>query len=304
MRDDGERTSAYAAAIAATAHGRVCLVRCSAKESCTEDSERDMLAAAGVILLTVLLALVPQDVGTGALALLALLAARAGAKHVYAIEANPDAAAAARALVAAEGFADVVTIVEGYSTDVTLPEKVDLLLHEIIGEVLPRQFKLVAITTQLLNRCLFESRLPTTLTSPTPTPTPKHTHARTRSLAQRASSSRLPTPQLGTGNRHHQLQQRTQVARRPRLVRWATSRGDSRCSPCRRAPSLSSHPQSSRRPNTLRRFRFRCSPLRGQVFSSSPACRAPHCSPRPLHSRISTSRGWSRPPRRSTTSAL
>ena len=63
------------------------------------------------------------------------MAARAGAKHVYAIEANPTAAAAARALVAAEGFADVVTIIEGYSTDVTLPEKADLLLHEILGEV-------------------------------------------------------------------------------------------------------------------------------------------------------------------------
>ena len=100
MEDDKERTGQYAAAIGAVAAGRVCL-----------------------------------DIGTGALALLALMAARAGAKHVYAIEANPTAAAAARALVAAEGFADVVTIIEGYSTDVTLPEKADLLLHEILGEV-------------------------------------------------------------------------------------------------------------------------------------------------------------------------
>ena len=66
MRDDGERTSAYARAIAAAAPGKVCL-----------------------------------DVGTGALALLALLAAKAGAKHVYAVEANAEAAEAARATVAA-----------------------------------------------------------------------------------------------------------------------------------------------------------------------------------------------------------
>ena len=100
MEGDRERTAAYAAAITAAAPGRVCL-----------------------------------DIGTGALALLALIAARAGAKHVYAIEANPEAAAAARSLVAAEGFAEVVTIIDGYSTDVTLPERADLLLHEILGEV-------------------------------------------------------------------------------------------------------------------------------------------------------------------------
>ena len=51
-------TAAYAASITAAAPGRVCL-----------------------------------DIGTGSLALLALIAARAGAKHVYAIEANPEAAA-------------------------------------------------------------------------------------------------------------------------------------------------------------------------------------------------------------------
>jgi hypothetical protein len=100
MRDDNERTAAYAAAIARAAPGRTCL-----------------------------------DVGTGALALLALLAARAGARHVYAIEANSQAASAAREAVAAAGLAERVTVVEGYSTDVTLPEPVDLLLHEIFGEV-------------------------------------------------------------------------------------------------------------------------------------------------------------------------
>ena len=61
MRDDERRTHAYRTAIDATAKGRVCL-----------------------------------DIGTGALALLALSAARAGASHVYAVEANAAAAAAAR----------------------------------------------------------------------------------------------------------------------------------------------------------------------------------------------------------------
>lgn len=101
MRDDEERTSAYEAAIKAQAPGRVCL-----------------------------------DIGTGALALLALTAARAGARHVYAIEANAAAARAARAAVAAAGMADRVTVLEGFSTAVgALPEPVELLLHEIVGEL-------------------------------------------------------------------------------------------------------------------------------------------------------------------------
>ena len=100
MVGDGERTSAYAAAIRQHAPGRVCL-----------------------------------DIGTGALAVLALQAAEAGAAHVYAVEANAAAAEAAVATVAAAGFSDRISVLRGYSTDVELPARVDLLLHEIIGEV-------------------------------------------------------------------------------------------------------------------------------------------------------------------------
>ena len=99
MRDDEARTAAYDRAIALHSKGRTVL-----------------------------------DIGTGALALLALSAARAGASHVYAVEANA-AAAAARDAISAAGFADKITLLEGYSTDVALPERVDLLVHEIIGEV-------------------------------------------------------------------------------------------------------------------------------------------------------------------------
>ncbi len=98
MRDDETRTSAYERAIGRVAPGRVCL-----------------------------------DIGTGALALLALAAARAGADHVIAVEANALAAAAARQAVTDAGMAGRVTVVEGYSTDVSLDRPVDLLLHEVIG---------------------------------------------------------------------------------------------------------------------------------------------------------------------------
>jgi len=102
MRDDSARTEAYRAAIAAAAIGKIAI-----------------------------------DIGTGAQALLAVMAADAGAKHVYAIEVQPAAAAAARLAVEAAGHAGRITILEGFSTDaaVLLPEKAELLLHELVGEV-------------------------------------------------------------------------------------------------------------------------------------------------------------------------
>lgn len=77
------------------------------------------------------------DIGTGALALLAIFAAEAGAEHVYAFEVNMEAAIAARAAVAKAGFADRITILDGFSTsrDVTIPRKATIVIHELIGDV-------------------------------------------------------------------------------------------------------------------------------------------------------------------------
>jgi protein arginine N-methyltransferase 1 len=75
------------------------------------------------------------DLGTGPFALLALEAARCGAKKVYAIEADPLSAAKARDAVSAAGFSEVVEVVEGISTQVTLPEKVDVLVSETVGSI-------------------------------------------------------------------------------------------------------------------------------------------------------------------------
>ena len=58
------------------------------------------------------------DLGTGPFALLALEAARVGAKKVYAIEADPLSAAKAREAVSAAGFSDVIEVIEGISTQV------------------------------------------------------------------------------------------------------------------------------------------------------------------------------------------
>ena len=75
------------------------------------------------------------DLGTGPFALLALQAARCGAKKVYAIEADPLSAMKAREAVSAAGFADVVEVIEGISTQVTLPIKVDVLISETVGSI-------------------------------------------------------------------------------------------------------------------------------------------------------------------------
>lgn len=86
------------------------------------------------------------DIGTGS-GLLAMMAARAGAKHVYACEMNPILAAMAREIVEANELQDKITIIDKNSSLMVIgedmPEKADVLVTEIfdsavIGEkVLP-----------------------------------------------------------------------------------------------------------------------------------------------------------------------
>lgn len=71
--------------------------------------------------------------GTG---LLAMMAARAGAGHVYTIEANPMLAQVARLCIDRNGFGDRVTLIEGHSKQVeigtALPRRCDMLIHELL----------------------------------------------------------------------------------------------------------------------------------------------------------------------------
>ena len=117
MRDDKPRTAAYTAAIQRLAPGRVVL-----------------------------------DIGTGQFALLATIAARAGARYVYAIEGNRQAYERAKEAVAAQGLADRIGVLFGYSANVSLQELpradgvasdaagegawgVELVIHELLGEI-------------------------------------------------------------------------------------------------------------------------------------------------------------------------
>jgi SAM-dependent methyltransferase len=71
------------------------------------------------------------DLGSGT-GILALAAARAGAKKVYAIEMDKLIQTARRA-AEANGLADRIQFIQQHSAGVTLPEKVDVIVSECLG---------------------------------------------------------------------------------------------------------------------------------------------------------------------------
>jgi SAM-dependent methyltransferase len=82
------------------------------------------------------------DIGAGS-GLLAMMAARAGARRVYACEANEALAATAREIVAANGFADTIQVLVSHSTKLDAHRDLDggvdfivseIFSHELIGE--------------------------------------------------------------------------------------------------------------------------------------------------------------------------
>lgn len=71
------------------------------------------------------------DLGTGS-GVLAIAAARAGARRVFAIEAS-DIADVAERVFARNAVQDRVTLIRGWSRQIELPEPADLLVSEVIG---------------------------------------------------------------------------------------------------------------------------------------------------------------------------
>ncbi|PON56910.1 Protein arginine N-methyltransferase [Parasponia andersonii] len=77
------------------------------------------------------------DVGTGS-GILAIWSAQAGARKVYAVEATK-MAEHARALIKANNLEDVIEVIESNVEEVTLPEKVDVIISEWMGYFLLRE---------------------------------------------------------------------------------------------------------------------------------------------------------------------
>jgi protein arginine N-methyltransferase 1 len=71
------------------------------------------------------------DLGCGT-GILGLLACRAGASRVYAID-DGGMAEVAQAFAAANGFSDRITVVRGHSRDISLPEPADVVVGDQIG---------------------------------------------------------------------------------------------------------------------------------------------------------------------------
>src|SRR5262245_26248087 len=71
------------------------------------------------------------DIGAGT-GVFALLAGRFGARRVYAIE-PADAIQVAREIAAANGYADRIEFIQKLSTEVTLPERADVIIYDLRG---------------------------------------------------------------------------------------------------------------------------------------------------------------------------
>ena len=71
------------------------------------------------------------DVGAGT-GVMSIFAARAGARHVYAIESTP-IARLARRIISDNGLSEAITVLEADAATVALPEPADVLVSECMG---------------------------------------------------------------------------------------------------------------------------------------------------------------------------
>jgi len=76
---------------------------------------------------------VVADLGTG-LGVLAIMAAQAGAARVYAVDVRPHVMPITRRVLEANDVADRITLIDADATEVTLPETVDVIINELIGD--------------------------------------------------------------------------------------------------------------------------------------------------------------------------
>ena len=89
------------------------------------------------------------DIGCGA-GLTAMLAARAGAKHVYTCEQQPLIAQAAKQVIADNGLSSRITVIPKWSHEIVvgsdIPEQADVVISEIVDTVLLGEGALATLT--------------------------------------------------------------------------------------------------------------------------------------------------------------
>src|SRR5262245_2389511 len=98
------------------------LVRDEVRTGAYRDALRKVVRPGDVVL----------DIGTGS-GVLALLACQAGAGRVYAVESSP-ILSVARELAEANGLGDRVVFVSGDARRLELPERVDVIVAELISK--------------------------------------------------------------------------------------------------------------------------------------------------------------------------
>lgn len=86
-----------------------------------------------------------------------MLAAKAGAKHVYAIEAS-GLAVKARENIQKNGFTDVITVIQGKVEDIQLPvTEVDVIVSEWMGYMLLYESMLDSVLVYVLQSNAWKS---------------------------------------------------------------------------------------------------------------------------------------------------
>lgn len=85
------------------------------------------------------------EIGTGKALFLPKICLDAGVKKIYTIEENEDAFAKSKKLLEELKLEDKVKIYQGFSQDVDIGEKCDLLVHEIVGSIGSREGMVLAV---------------------------------------------------------------------------------------------------------------------------------------------------------------
>lgn len=93
------------------------------RNQCYQDAIQEMIAGKVVL-----------ELGTGRKALWAVRCVRAGAKRVYAIEANQRAYQSSLDYLRTQGI-DNVHLICGFSDRVELPERCEVLVHDLVGDI-------------------------------------------------------------------------------------------------------------------------------------------------------------------------